>query len=192
MPIVKKGGEGGPLSLVYKLLNWFPLAFDMFLSNYNWITASKQRDSLLTQAMSKPRSPLEMQTFLGLKRNNKLTTTIQQMVDRGVFKPLAKGIYGLQERGQRLRKKRLRALHKPYSYTEEPGVDWNGYAWVLKGTNRVKLIKVMEPAPTKAAELIRKAKKTHPVTNRAFYVLQDFVKKSWRSPSDTGRRCLTA
>lgn len=175
--MVKKKARDRPLSLVYKLLNWFPLAFDMVLRTYSWIVASKQRDRLLTEAMNKPRTPLEMQNFLGLGKNNKLTPAIHQMVGRGVLKALAKGVYGLPKHGQQLRKKRLKELGQPYSYAEEPGVDWNGYAWVLKGSNRVKLIKVMEPKPTKAADLIRRAKKIGPVTNRAFYVLRDFVRK---------------
>ncbi len=87
----------GPLSFVYKVPKHFVPIFEMVIKNYDWIVASKHRDRLLADAMSKPRTPLEMQTFLGLKRNNKLTPTIHQMVNRGVLKPLAKGIYGLKE-----------------------------------------------------------------------------------------------
>lgn len=164
-----------PLSLVYKLLKGFWMLLDMSIKDYDWIVASKHRDRLLVGAMHKPRTPLEMQTFLGLSKNNKLTPTINQMVRHGVMRPLARGIYGLRAHGQRIRKRRMRESGRPYHYAELPDVDWEDYAWVMKGQQRRQLIEVMDSKPARAADIIRQAKKKSATTHRAFATLQDFV-----------------
>lgn len=174
---------------MYSLLKGILAILEMALCDYDWVVVSRHRDRIITGLMTKPRTPIEMQTFLGLSKGNKLTDTIHQMVSRKILRRLAPGIYGLHEGGRHLRKKRLKKIGQPFEYIETPGVDWGDYSWVVKGGNRVKLMRVMGPNLRRASEIIHHAKtagrsaedqrdnRLNLVSHRAFSVLHDLVKK---------------
>lgn len=128
--------------------------------------------------MSKPRMPFEVHDVLRDKGSGKLSVTFKELRERGLVHQKAKGLYGLTERGQRLRKKLLTEKGVPYRYIELR-VDWKTYAWVIVGAQRRVLIKVLERHPLIAVELLKLARKIHGRLSRtdAYRVLSEFAVK---------------
>lgn len=148
----------------------------MKMTDYEWLDRGRRREKVLVEVMSKPRMPFEVHDILQGNGSSKLSVTFKELRERGLVEQKAKGLYGLTERGQRLRKKLLREKGVPYRYVELR-VDWKTYAWVLVGIQRRVLIKVMERCPQIAAELLRLARKIHGRLSRtdAYRVLTEFA-----------------
>lgn len=150
----------------------------MPMTDYEWIDAGRRRERVLCQVLDKPRMPSEARKILGLTRTTKLTFTIRELLERGLILQKARGLYGLSERGQRVREKLLHEKGLHYKYTE-PRLDWDTYVWVIVGCQRKGLLMVLERHPVVAAQLVRLAKRLHGVLSRTdgYKVLRKFVEK---------------
>lgn len=148
----------------------------MKMTDYEWMDRGRRREKVLAEVMSKPRMPFEVQDILHDNGSSKLSSTFKELRERGLVQQKAKGLYGLTERGQRLRKKILHERGIPYRYVEFR-VDWKTYAWVLVGIQRRVLIKVIERHPQIAVELLKLARKLHGRLSRtdAYRVLSEFA-----------------
>lgn len=126
--------------------------------------------------MNKPRMPRECRELLGYKPGNKLDLTMRELCQRGLLRPKAKGICGLTQRGQRLRKRLCKEKGLTCTYTE-PRLDWKTYVWVMLGRQRKTLLRVLERHPTIAVQLLRLARKIHARLSRTdtYKVLKEFV-----------------
>lgn len=146
------------------------------MSDYEWIDRGRRREQVLVSVMNKPRMPSEARDILGYKKGNKLDFTMRELHQRGLLRLKAKGISGLTQRGQRLRKKLCKEKGLTCAYTE-PRLDWKIYVWVMLGIQRKTLLRVLERHPTIAAQLLRLARKIHARLSRTdtYKVLKEFV-----------------
>lgn len=151
----------------------------MKMTDYEWVDRGRRREQVLVMAMSKPRMPRECHEIIGCKKGNKLDVTLREFRYRGLVRLKAKGLYGLTERGQNLRKILLQEKGLPFSYSE-PRIDWKTYVWVMLGIQRKSLLKVLQRYPIIAARLIRLARQIHARLSRTdtYRILNQFAERN--------------
>lgn len=161
------------------------------MTDYEWIDRGRRREQVLVAVMSKPRMPSEAREILGYKTGNKLSITFQELMARQLVRELAKDLYGLTKKGQRLRKKLLHGKQLPCVYTE-PRLDWKNYKWVISGRQRKTLVRVMERHPIIAARLLRLARQIHTKLSRTdtYKVLKQCKKKRLAAASKQEKNVL--
>ena len=151
----------------------------MRMTDYEWIDHGRRRERVLVDVMSKPRMPAEARDILNMKAGSKLSFTFRELLDRDLIRPKAKGLYGLTDCGQRLRRRLLRERGIAYNYSE-PRLDWDTYVWIFVGRQRRVLLRVLDKHPRIAAELLQLAKKIHRILSRSdtYKVLKVFVDRN--------------
>jgi len=99
----------------------------------------------------KPMNPAEMKRATEI-RGNYVNYAFREFIENGVVKCLVSSartgrIFGLTEKGQRLRKRlinRTKLPEKvPFEYREPRGLDWKLYGWVLAGKGKREYLKLM-------------------------------------------------
>jgi DNA-binding MarR family transcriptional regulator len=117
--------------------------------------ALSKRKSAVLEVLSKPKIPSEIREQMGLKRSNNISSTIKQLVGLKLIyclTPKAKvgKLYGLINKGKKLRKKILLEKGLPFSYVQPPDVNWQSYGWIVCGKQRKAILKAMKmPLPLK-------------------------------------------
>ena len=96
-------------------------------------------------------NPAEMKRATEI-RGNYVNYAFREFIENGVVKCLVSSartgrIFGLTEKGQRLRKRlinRTKLPEKvPFEYREPRGLDWKLYGWVLAGKGKREYLKLM-------------------------------------------------
>jgi len=146
------------------------------MNDYEWVDHGRRRERLLLEVLNKPRMPGEARDILHLRQSSKLSFTFRELMDRGIIQQKVKGLYGLTERGQKLRSRLMLERGLPYRYIE-PRIDWKTYVWVFVGRQRRLMLRVLGRHPKFAVELYKLAKRIHKVLSRsdAYKVLKAFV-----------------
>jgi len=147
----------------------------MATTDLSWIGRGRRREQVLLSVMNKPRMPFECREILGYKKGNKFDLTLKELEERNIARTIVKGLYGLTEHGQKLRKHIAEKKGIPYTYNE-PRLDWRSYVWVRQGTQRMALLKVMQKHPMFVARLIRLSRQIHAALSRtdAYSILKHF------------------
>lgn len=141
---------------------------------------SKRREAVI-EVISKPKTPSEIREQVGLSRGNNISSTLRDLVAAKVLHKLNTArtgqLYGLTDKGKRLKKRLSVEKGMPFSYTE-PRPNWNLYAWVICGKQRKAILRAMKsPMPLKYIK--ERAQQYNPRISRmnANDVLQLFVRR---------------
>lgn len=155
------------------------------------------RKRAVLEVMSKPRTPFEIKTEIGLKRGNNISSTLKELIDLDLIyclTPRAKvgKLYGLTDKGKKYRKKLLGDKGLTFSYIQPPDVNWNLYGWVVCGKQRRAIIKGMSIASMPLKYIKERAQEHNQriSTMNANDILQLFVKKRIAIKMRKGRRVI--
>jgi hypothetical protein len=148
-----------------------------------------KREKAVINTLNKPKTPSEIQRGIGLKRKNNLSSTIKELLRSKLIlcltpKNKCGRLYGLTNRGLRLRKKG--GIH---DYAIPKNFNWQLYGWVACGKQRLALLKAMDrPLPLK--HIKERAQEYDPRISRtnANDVLQEFIRRGLVKKIKSGKR----
>lgn len=112
---------------------------------------SKTKQLKILTCFYKPTNPAEMKRATEI-RGNYVNYAFREFEEHGIVKCLVSTartgrIFGLTEKGQRLRKRLIKRTELPetvsFEYREPRGLDWKLYGWVLAGKGKREYLKLM-------------------------------------------------
>jgi len=152
------------------------------------------RKKAVLEVMSKPKIPSEIREQIGLKRSNNINSSLKELIAAKFLYKLnsanAGQLYGLTNKGKRLRKELLIEKGIPFTYVE-PRLNWNLYGWIVCGRQKRAILKAIKiPMPLKYIK--ERAQEHNPRISRMNCndILQLFVKKGIAKKIIEGNRVV--
>jgi len=132
--------------------------------------------------------------ILELQKSLKITRHIKILTDSGILKVLTPKlknnkpgkVYGLTDKGKRIKKKICLQDGIPFIYNEPENIDWHAYGWCLTGTQKKSIILALGRTPYSRLARVQLVPYWHPEKSYNFGPGKNSLQASGDKKQDQG------